>query len=79
MEETNSWFNLINEEPNIDKIYLHAKDLFEPKYQFLINKREITGLNHFNDYKAFTECYSIDIDYIYKTLKNTIRIRSIKY
>ena len=35
----NALFNLINNRPDIDKIYLYAKDLYEPKYQFLINKR----------------------------------------
>ena len=34
----NSLFNLINEKPDIDKIYLYAKDPYEPKYKFLINK-----------------------------------------
>ena len=47
--------NLINEEPDIDKICLYAKDPFEAKYQFLINKRESAGLKHFNDYKAFNK------------------------
>ena len=37
-----SLFNLISQQPNIDKIYLHAKDSYEAKYQFLINKREST-------------------------------------
>ena len=37
--KTNSLFNLINEEPDIDKIYLYAKDSFEAKYQFLITKK----------------------------------------
>ena len=32
--------NLINKQPNIDKIYLHAKYLYEAKYQSLINKKE---------------------------------------
>ena len=36
--KTNSLFNLINHPPDIDKIYLYAKDLFEAKYQFLIKK-----------------------------------------
>ena len=27
-------------QPDIDKIYLHAKDPYEAKYQYLINKRE---------------------------------------
>ena len=46
--KTNALLNLINNLPDIDKIYLYAKDLYEAKYQFLINKREITGLKHFN-------------------------------
>ena len=41
--KTNSLFNLINYQPDIDKIYLYAKNPFEAKYQFLINKRESTG------------------------------------
>ena len=44
--KTNSLFNLINQQPDIDKIYLYAKDPYEAKYQFLINKRESTGLTH---------------------------------
>ena len=42
--KTNVLLNLINKQPNIDKIYLYAKDPYEAKYQFLINKRESTGL-----------------------------------
>ena len=37
---TNSLFNLINHQPDVDKIYLYVKDPYKPKYQFLINKRE---------------------------------------
>ena len=47
--------NLINNQPDIDKIYFYAKDPYEAKCQFLINNRESTGLNHFNDPKAFIE------------------------
>ena len=54
-EKTNPLFNLINEEPDIDKMYLYAKGPYEAKYRFLIDKREITGLKHFNDYKTFIE------------------------
>ena len=32
--KTNSLFNLINQQPDIDKIYLYAKDLHKAKYQF---------------------------------------------
>ena len=38
--KANSLFNQINEGPDIDNIYLYAKNLFDAKYQFLINKRE---------------------------------------
>ena len=67
-EKTNSSFNLIGQQPDIDKIYLYAKDSYEAKYQFLINKRECTSLKHFNDSKAFIE-YSNDMDDIYKNIE----------
>ena len=47
--------NLINIQPNIDKIYLYAKDPYEAKYRFLIKKRESTGLKHFKGPKVFIE------------------------
>ena len=65
--KTNALLNLINNQPDIDKIYLYAKDPYEAKYQFLINKRESTGLNHFNDPKAFIE-YSNDMHDVYKNI-----------
>ena len=63
----NSLFNLINHQVNINKIYLYAKDPYESKYQFLINKWESTGLKHFQDSKAFIE-YSNDMDDIFKNI-----------
>ena len=66
--KTNASLNLINNQPNIEKIYMHAKDPFETKYQFLINKRESTGLKHFNDPKAFIE-YSNDMHDVYKNIE----------
>ena len=60
--------NLKNEWPDIDKIYLYAKDSCEAKYQFLINKRESTGLKHLIDSKAFTE-YWTDMEDIYKNIE----------
>ena len=65
---TNALLNLLNYEPNIDKIYLYAKDPYEAKYQFLINKGESTGLKYLNDSKAFIE-YSNYMDDIYKNNK----------
>ena len=38
--KTNTLLNLINNQPDIDKIYLHAKDPYEDKYQFLIKKEK---------------------------------------
>ena len=38
--KTNALLDLINNQPDVDKIYLYAKDPYEAKYQFLINKRE---------------------------------------
>ena len=45
--KTNALLNLINNQPDIDKIYLYAKDPYQAKYQYLINKREKVGLDHF--------------------------------
>ena len=65
--KTNTLLNLINNQPDIDKIYLYAKDPYEDKYQLLINKRESTGLKHFNNPKAFIQ-YSNDMHDAYKNI-----------
>ena len=67
--KTNALLNLINNQPDIDKIYLYAKDTYEKKYQYLINKHEKVGLNHFNDPKAFME-YSNDMQDVYKNIED---------
>ena len=76
--KTNSLVNLINNQPDIDKIHLHAKDPHQAKCQFLINKRESIGLKHFNDSQAFLE-YSNDMQDFYKTIDeyNTDKERKI--
>ena len=54
----NALLNVIKEQDSdnlIDKIHLYAKDLTEPKYQFLIKNREDVGKKHFNSSKAFIE------------------------
>ena len=61
--------NLINNEHDIDEIYLFAKDPYEAKYQLLSNKRENTSLKYFNDSKAFIIEYSNDMDDIYKNIE----------
>ena len=44
--KTNLLINLINEKNEIYKIYLYARDLSEPKYKYLIKKREDAGIKH---------------------------------
>ena len=58
--KTNVLLSLIDNLPDIDKIYLYSKDPYEAKYQYLINIREKVGLKRFNDPKAFIE-YSNDM------------------
>ena len=65
--KTNLLLNLIKSQPDIDKIYLYAKDLYESKYQYLINKREGVGINHFNNPKAFVD-YSNYMHDVYKNI-----------
>ena len=67
--KTNVLLNLINNQLDIDKIYLYAKDPYEVKYQYLINKRKKVGLDHFNDPKASME-YSNDILDVYKNIED---------
>ena len=54
--KTNTLLNLINEEKDIDKIYLYPKDLSKSKYGHLIKNRENAGIKHLNDPKAFIDC-----------------------
>ena len=67
--KTNALLNLINNQLDIDKIYLYAKDPYEKKNQYLINKREEVGLDHFDDHKAFIE-YSNDMQDVYKNIED---------
>ena len=65
--KTNALLNLINNQPDIDKMNLYAKDPYEDKYQFSIKKRENIRLKHFNDPKAFIE-YSNDMRDVYENI-----------
>ena len=77
LKKANSLLTVISYQPDINKMYLFAKDSYETKYWFLINKQESTGLKHFNDSKAFIE-YSNHMDNIYNKIKNIIQIKSAK-
>ena len=76
--KANALLNLINNQPDIDKIYLYAKDPYEAKYQYLINKREKVGLDHFDDPKTFMK-YSNDMQDVYKNIEdyNPIKKRKV--
>ena len=75
--KTNALLNLIKEQDDIDKIYLYAKDLSEPKYEFLIKKRENAGIKHLNDSKAFIECSNM-MDDVYENINDYNQSRKIK-
>ena len=62
--KTDTLLNLIKKQDDIDKIYLYAKDLSEPKYEFLIKKHKDVGIKHLNDPNAFIE-YSNMMDDVY--------------
>ena len=67
--KTNALLNLINEQRDIDNIYLYAKDLGKSKYKYLIKNRENAGIKHVNDSKAFIEC-SNTMDDVYENIDN---------
>ena len=69
LEKTNALINSINEKNDIDKIYLYAKDLSQPKYEILIRNRENVGIKHFNDPNAFSECSNM-MDDLYDNIIN---------
>ena len=74
----NILLKLINNQPDIDKIYLYTKDPYEAKNQHLINKRKKVGIEHFNDPKAFIE-YSNDIQDAYKDTEKYNPRKNAKY
>ena len=79
--KTNALLNLMQKQDNgslIVKIYLHAKDLSEPKYQFLIKKRKDTGIKNLDHPTVFIE-YSNTMDDLYDDINDyyTKRRRNI--
>ena len=57
--KTKGLINLMNEQNDINKIYQYARDLSEPKYEYLITNREDAGIKHLNNPNAFIECSKI--------------------
>ena len=65
--KTNALLNLINEQIDIDKVYLYARDLNEQKYKIIIKKREDAGIMPLIDPNEFIEC-SYTMDDVYEDI-----------
>ena len=65
--KTNVLINLINEQHDIDKIYLYARNLSKPKCEYLIKKREDVGMKHVKNPNAFIRC-SNTMDDVYENI-----------
>ena len=75
--KTNTLLHLINNLHPIDKTYLYVKDIHEPRYEYLINKREQAGIKNLDDTKAFIE-YSDDMDDVLDDINNYNKNRDKK-
>ena len=75
--KTSTLLDLINKQVDLDKIYLYAKDLNEPKYEYLIKNHKNTGIKHLNDPNAFIEC-SNTMDDVYENINDYNPIRKRK-
>ena len=67
--KTNTLLNFINEEHDIDKMYLYARDVNEPKCKILIKKRKDAETKHLNDPNAFIECSNM-MDDVYENIND---------
>ena len=76
-EKTSALINLINEQNDIDKIYLYARDLSETKYEYLTKKREDVRIKHLNNPNTFIEC-SHTMGDVYENIKDYNPIRKRK-
>ena len=65
--KTNTLLNLINGQHDIDKMYLHARDLNKPKYEILIKKCKDAGIKYLNNPTAFIECSNL-MDDVYENI-----------
>ena len=76
--KTNALLSLIKEKDDIDKVYLYAKDLSEPKYDFLIKKHDDIGIKYCNDPNAFIVC-SNRMDDVYQNMMSTTQAEKEKF
>ena len=61
----NASINLKNEQNDIDKMYLYAKDLSE--HEILIKNCEDVGIRQYNDPNAFIDCSNM-VDDVYENI-----------
>ena len=78
LKKTNTLLNSINEQDDIDKIYLYPRDLNEPKYKILIKKRKDVGIKHLNNPNAFVECSNM-MDDVYENIHDYNSNRKRKF
>ena len=70
--------SLIKEKDDIDKFYLYAKDLSEPKYEYLIKRHDDVGIKYCNDPNAFIE-FSNRMDDVYQNMMPTAQAEKEKF
>ena len=70
--------NLINEQNDIGKVYLYARDLDETKHKYLIKKHEDVAIKHVNNLNAFIECWNTMTITFMKILMITIQAEKEK-
>ena len=75
--KTNALINLINEQNDIEKIYFYARDLSEPKHEYLVKTREDAGIKHLDNSNAFIKC-SNTMDDVYQNINDFNSIRKRK-
>ena len=76
-EKTNALINLINEQNDIDKIFLYARDLSKPKYEYLIKKCKDAGIKDLNNSNVFIECSNM-MDDVYGNINDYNPIKKRK-
>ena len=75
--KTSALSNLINEQNDIDNIYLYVRELSEPECEYLIKKRKDAGIKHVSNPNAFIE-RSNTMDDVYENINNYNLTREIK-
>ena len=76
--KTNALLDLVKKQDDIDEIYLYAKDLSEPKYEFLIKKCDDAEIKQLNNSNSFIEC-SNTMDDVYENIDDPTQAEKEKF